>query len=358
MAALFFAPSALVQHFSSRRDYINFQKEHITTLEEMYANDEHSSVSEQRFASFNLQKAIDENVKLSELQFLATHNSYKQQINSSAQALINKTAGVLGKSRENENSYTFETLTEQFNNGIRSIELDVMKSGKNLRVCHIPILDMNSSCYDFELTLKEIKMWSENNPNHLPILMLLEPKVAFLNEGTIFHKFSLLDAKQMDSSLEEQLGNILYTPKDMMGDYSSFKELRESIGGVSLKDTLGKVIAILHPSAIANDYYNSDESLMSQKMFPGVSSDRENAMFIVENDPYSENIPNLIENNFLVRTRADSFPDYSDARRKKAVDSGAQIITSDYPPREIDNERDNYISYLKDNFTIILRESF
>ncbi|MPM66338.1 hypothetical protein SDC9_113245 [bioreactor metagenome] len=230
-----------------------------------------------------------------------------------------------------------------------------MQCGGNLRVCHIPIFDMNSSCYDLKTALKEIKMWSDNNPSHLPITILIEPKVAFLNEGTIFHQFSLADAKLLDTDLAEGLGDSLYTPQDMMKGYTSFTQLRETIGSVPLEETLGKVLVIFHPSAVTNDYYAADESLMTQKMFPSVSPDKENALFVLENDPYSENIASLVAQNYIVRTRADSFLFYSNEKREKAVESGAQIISSDYPPSDTATQNNDYIAYLKDRFTIILR---
>ncbi|WP_419834326.1 Ca2+-dependent phosphoinositide-specific phospholipase C [Endozoicomonas atrinae] len=45
-----------------------------------------------------------------------------------------------------------------------------------LKVLHIQDLDYESTCYTFISCLTEIKTWSDNNPDHLPITVLVEAK--------------------------------------------------------------------------------------------------------------------------------------------------------------------------------------
>ena len=56
------------------------------------------------------------------------------------------------------------------------------------------------SAYDFTKALQEIKMWSDNNPNHMPVIIIVEPK-SFVIEINGMKKFSLEYAKENLSSV-------------------------------------------------------------------------------------------------------------------------------------------------------------
>ena len=99
--------------------------------------------------------------------------------------------------------YKFEmdSYTEQLEHGIRNLEIDIEAVDKNgeisFVVSHEPIKDNTSSAYDFAEGLREIAMWSDHNPNHLPVYLLIEPKG---NVPSVCHmqNFSIEYAKELD----------------------------------------------------------------------------------------------------------------------------------------------------------------
>lgn len=118
---------------------------------------------------------------------------------------------------------------------------------------HSPNLDMTTSCYDFSLGLKEIAMWSDNNPNHLPITIIVEPKQFFIP----LKDMKALDidyAKELDIMLREILGDKLFTPADMLRNYGSFGEMRAADDWCEVKDMLGKVLILLHEGSVTEKY--------------------------------------------------------------------------------------------------------
>ena len=60
------------------------------------------------------------------------------------------------------------------------VEIDIEtldKDGKKeFKVTHNSFVDNASSAYDFSKALKELKMWSDNNPGHIPVYIIIEPK--------------------------------------------------------------------------------------------------------------------------------------------------------------------------------------
>ena len=54
------------------------------------------------------------------------------------------------------------------------------------------------------------------------------------------------------------------------------------------------------------------------------------------------NIVELQLKNLIVRTRADEYPFFSDERYAATDNCGAQIVTTDYPPRTIREKQHTY----------------
>ncbi|MCF6287331.1 MAG: phosphatidylinositol-specific phospholipase C1-like protein, partial [Candidatus Hydrogenedentes bacterium] len=70
------------------------------------------------------------------------------------------------------------------------------------------------------------------------------------------------------------------------------------------------------------------------------------AAVYVKNDPTDPEIPSLVRKGYIVRTRADSNLKEAIAndttRREKAFASGAQLVTTDFPPGEA-HEQTGYV---------------
>lgn len=333
---------AIVSNVNVIDENIKFQEEHLEYLKtEYYKN--YTPKNEADLADFDLEKAIEDGVKLNEIAILGTHNSYQRLATAETRFAMNIVDTITFK-KLGLNTFDFEmdTLTEQLEMGVRNVEIDIETLDKDdkieFKVTHNSIVDNASSAYDFTKALQEIKMWSDNNPRHIPVIVIVEPK-SFVIEINGMKKFSLEYAKELDKIVEETLGDSLLTPEDMLRDYQSFKEMRENDDWISLKEAQGKILVLLHDCDVTESYIALDESIRTQKMFPMLRYDDRNetyTSFILENDAFRANerkAENINESNLIVRTRADVYPNYSDERYEVIETCGSQIITTDFPEK-------------------------
>lgn len=351
ITALFSCVSLLFGAFgsfdSTVAENIAYQDAHMAYLENEYYND-YTPVDESKIAGFYVEEAIANGVKYNEVSFIGTHNSYKaespEEYKKLFAALSDATFGIVDSAKTD---FHMDTLTDQLELGVRSVEIDietVVKNGEaSFVVCHSPMTDAASVCYDFAKMLQEIKLWSDHNPNHLPISIIIEPKKS-LPPIRNLKNFSLTYAKQFDAVIREVLGDTLLTPADMMGDHADFKEMRENNDWLPLGETMGKVLVLLHDTTVTSDYIQQDTTLRSQAMFPMLRYDDRNksyAAFIIDNTPdtaLKHKEESIDRCRLIVRTRADEYLSYSDAKYQAAINSGAQIISTDYPPTTFEKE--------------------
>ena len=335
-------------------DDIALQAQRIAALEQAYENGEIEPIDESVFFDGNLEEEIANGLKFNELRYIATHNSYQTASTDEIKKVYRNLSDLtFGYVNAKTGDFVSPTLTEQLNNGIYSMELDVEtfdRDGEISFTCmHSPYIEMGTSCYDFELALKEISMWSDNNPNHLPITIIIEVKELFVPlENMEFPNIDYI--KAFDGTLKACLGDKLFTPADMLGSYESFAALRADNGWCEVKDMLGKVLVILHDCSLTNEYIKIDSSLKSQAMFPMMEkkdSDNVNASFLIINKPAEiiEASKELDDVNFIIRTRADKFTQVTQERRQLAFESGAQIISTDYPVINGIKPDDYYVSF-------------
>lgn len=332
---------------------IEEQKSRIEMLEQSYKNSEIEAVDRNGFFGGDLQAEIENGLRFNELRYIATHNSYQtesvEELKNIYYNLSDLTFGLVSRKTAD---FVSPTLTEQLESGIFSLELDVEVIDKGdgvLFTCmHSPNTQKTTSCYDFSLALKEIAMWSDNNPDHLPITIIIEPKENFIPADG----YKILGSKYVDDFdkvLRDGLGDKLFTPADMLRDYNSFGEMRRADDWCEVKDMLGKVLILFHECRATEDYIKIDPSLKSQAMFPMLSASgaqRDCASFLLINDPENCDSAYYIDKmNFVVRTRADKFTKVTGKRREDAFACGAQIISTDYPVRKGITAEDYVVSF-------------
>lgn len=336
------------------------QKSRIAALEAAYANGEIASVDEASFFAGDLEAELEAGMKFNEISFIATHNSYQtpaiDETKKVYQGLSELTFGLIAA---NTGDFWSETLTQQLNCGIRSFEMDIEtfdRDGEISFTCmHSPYIEMATSCYDFALAMKEISMWSDNNPDHLPITIIIEPKGLFIPlEDMEFFKLDY--AGELDNVLRKTLGDKLFTPADMLRDYSSFGEMRKADDWCRVSDMLGKVLVLMHECDVTEEYIETDPSIKSQAMFPMLREgdiDRDCTSIILCNKPEKllKLKADLDERNILVRTRTDEFVSVTEERRENALKSNALIISTDYPVRT-DNTAESYVVSFGGNKTV------
>ncbi len=337
------------------------QVERIEALETAYENGEIAPVDEASFFAGDLAAELKSGIKFNEMRFIATHNSYQSEATDATKKLYRSLSDVtFGLLPEDKAEFRSETLTDQFNSGVRSIEMDIEtfdRDGEISFTCmHAPYIEMTTTCYDFSLALKEIAMWSDNNPNHLPITVIVEPKTVILALEDM-KGFNYDYALELDTLLREALGDKLFTPADMLRDFESFGEMRADDGWCEVRDMLGKVLILLHDCGVTQEYIDADTSLRTQAMFPMLrenDAEKDYASFILSNDPTKllKTQDYIIgEQKLIVRTRADSFGSVSEKKAENALNCNAHIVSTDYPPRT-DNTAESYIFSFGDRKTV------
>ncbi|MBR4049991.1 MAG: hypothetical protein IKK09_05800 [Clostridia bacterium] len=343
---------------------IEEQIRRIESLEQSYLNGEIAPVDRNAFFNGDLQAELDAGLKFNELRYTATHNSYQTESVDELKQIYRKLSDLtFGLVPENMADFVSPTLTDQLNSGIYSLEIDIEvfdRDGDISFTCmHNPRFQMTTSCYDFALAMREIAMWSDNNPNHLPITLIIEPKESFLPLEDM--KVLNLDyAKELDKTLRATLGDRLFTPADMLREYESFGEMRRANDWCKVKDMLGKVLILFHECNTTEGYIELDPTIKSQAMFPMLREkdmERDCASFLLLNRPVKEfkAIEKAISLGLIVRTRADEFTDVTEEKREKAFESGAQIMSTDYPVRQ-GLTADDYVVCFGDMKTISINK--
>lgn len=356
-----FAASGIAGFIQTYKN-IKYQNNHLEYLKNEYYTDSYVPCDEQKLADFNLEEAFSQGVKINEIAVVGTHNSYQLLATAPKRALMKVLQIISFGEVENKAVFEMDTFTEQFEQGVRNLEIDIEtvddEGDVSFIVTHQPILDNVTSAYSLANALEEISMWSNNNPGHLPIYLLIEPKgeVTSINN---MKNFSIEYALELDKVLKQKLGDKLLTPQNAMGDFESLEAMREADSWPSLKQAAGKVIVLLHPCGVTQEYIDTDPSVKTQAMFPMLrfnGIDESYASFILDNDPKSaseNNKKTIDEKRLMVRTRADDYPDFSDERYNFANNCGSQIIATDYPPRSV---RKNDHTYSFDGYMMKLLE--
>ena len=315
-------------------------------------------------------RAEDKGLRLNQIQVVGTHNSY----HLAPAPEIMKFIGLTGKSVADSIDYTHPPLDKQFGEyGIRQIELDVYADpdgglyskpvGRQLakltepdprmpfdfdavmgqpgtKIIHAPGFDFATHVPTLRAALEQTVAWSSSNPGHLPILILLELKESATGPAGV--KPLKFDRQKLDA-LDEEIrtcvpSRLLLTPDLVRGDSATLREAIETQGWPTLEKCCGKIFfALDNTDGLKDRYLEDHDSLRGRVMFVSVGSDHPAAAWMKLNDPINDfdRIQECVRRGFLVRTRADSDTRQArkndPAQRDRAIQSGAQFISTDYP---------------------------
>jgi hypothetical protein len=309
--------------------------------------------------------------RLNQIQVIGTHNSYHI---APAPAIL-QLIGATGKSRAEGLDYTHRPFAEQFSQlGIRQIELDVFADPKGglfaephlrkllknrgkdpgpdpnaddrlkqpgLKVLHVQDVDFQTRASTFVDALKQVRAWSKTNRRHVPILILVELKdEAIFGLPTQPVKFGKAELDQVDAEILSVFDRSeILTPDRVRGRFETLPEAIQKRGWPRLDEVRGLVMFALDNEGVVRDrYLDGHPALRGRIMFTTVA-DRTHpaAAWFKINDPIKEfdRIQQLVREGFLVRSRADADTKQSRAndvtQRDKAMASGAQFISTDYP---------------------------
>ena len=306
-----------------------------------------------------------DDVRINEIQVVGSHNSYKRMVSDAEQDFVR---GVIQDGADLM-AYEHEPLGVQFGEQhVRQIELDVFvdrDGGKysspllwrlvfgddvpydpamlepGIKVLHVQDVDYAATCLTLVACLQDVKAWSDANPTHVPIGILVElkqdevpvPLDLFVEpDPWTVEDMDALDAEIRSVFPPEQI----IAPDDVRGTHDTLRDAITTDGWPTLGESRGKVMFHLdNTGSHRTDYTAGHPSLRDRIMFVSAPTDAPEAGFVKHNSPNEASIRALVEQGFIVRTRADS--DTIEARendttnRDAALASGAQYVSTDYP---------------------------
>lgn len=308
-------------------------------------------------------------LRLNHLQSIGSHNSYKGEIGPQLFAALQAFDAALAASLE----YSHSPLATQFaEEGVRQIELDVFAdpdgglfdtrvihsvlglpadSGipeleePGFKVLHVQEIDFESTCWTFVQCLEHVKAWSDANPGHVPIAILVELKQDAipdpLNLGFVTpHPIGAAELDALDAEIASVFPpEQVLTPDDVRGAHATLDAAVTSGGWPTLGEARGKVLFLMdNGEPFRSTYLAGHPALAGRMMFTNASPGDADAAFVKRNNPTGANqaeIAELVRQGYVVRTRADA--DTVQARtgdttmRDAALASGAQWVSTDYP---------------------------
>lgn len=342
----------------------------------------------------------DDALKINQIQMVGTHNSYHQPVDPrvlawGAPKVTEAIAAVLKTLPENVRKTLVEqnfanrgipdirqtleyyepALTAQLSAGIRSIELDLHNDPKGglysdpggykalraqgvtdplpmlqadmdkpgLKVLHMADIDFRTSCSTFRLCLTEMKLWSDQHPDHSPIFILIEPKIGGLTiPGTVdVPNFDAAAWDEFDRTIVETLGrDKVVAPDDVRGSHKTLEEAVLAGGWPTLAKARGKFLFLmLSPGAQLaglQGYLAGHDSLKGRMAFIDSEPGMPHAAFVQDDNAMKDlaRDERLVRQGYLVRVRADidtvEARTNDTSRRDKSWATGAQIVSTDY----------------------------
>jgi len=311
-------------------------------------------------------RVADKCVAMNEIQVLGTHNSYHIEPKPPLMSLLLSADPAFAGLQ-----YSHPALDVQFGmEGARQIEIDVFADPDGglyyyrrilvilnqdieshipellepgFKVLHAQDVDFRTQCLTFVDCLHQIKDWSDANPRHLPLMVLVEAK-----DDTIPDPLDLgfvipipIGTPELDA-LDAEIRSViparqLITPDRVRRGRPTLEDAILTIGWPRLDAVRGKIMFLLDNEGKRAAYLNGHPSLEGRVIFTNSTPGDPDAAFVKMNDPFatSPSIAEVVAAGYVVRTRSDA--DTVEARsgdtgpRDAALASGAQAVSTDYP---------------------------
>lgn len=307
----------------------------------------------------------DDDPPMNRVQFIGTHNSYHIAPSPKIRKLIESVA----KGEGDAINVTQRPLAEQLGKlGVRQIELDLFADPKGglysdplgaklvvevekspdpawkepgLKILHSPDFDFRTTVPTFRKALRELVAWSSANPKHEPVMILLELKEESFSPRIRPLPFDDTQLKSVEEEIRAEMpDNMILTPDRLRGGAPTLREAITTRGWPKLSEAAGKFLFCLDNEGAIRDRYltlSPDKDLLDRILLVSVPPEHPAAAWMKRNDAVGsyEEIKKLVAAGFMVRTRSDAnlieIRAKDTGRLKKAVDSGAQWISTDAP---------------------------
>lgn len=302
-------------------------------------------------------------LRLNDIQVLASHNSYHVEPEP---RLLDLLRGFLGDADGFQ--YTHMPLAEELDHGVRQVELDLFvdtpegghyaspklvplvgldpvdprMSEPGTKVIHIQEVDYRSTCPLFVECLEAIRAWSDAHPNHLPIVIQLEPKDDPITDPGLGFVTPIPWDGSAFATVEQEILSVfsrqrIITPATVQGRRPSLRDAVLHDRWLRLADARGQVMFMLDDVGEERQAYRSLRPDVAERLiFVAAEPPDDDAAVVVVNNPVADadRIRALVEQGFMVRTRADADTVEArtgdTARRDAAWASGAQFVSTDY----------------------------
>lgn len=323
-----------------------------------------------------------DHLRLNELQYIGTHNSYHVAPGQGMAILMNAAKYSSNKEWTSDRlnvalDYTHPSITTQLILGMRQFELDVYADPEGgrfsnpgalrmmqsmpwnlpisfnpdgdldlpgFKVLHKPEYDFFSTSYLLVEILREIETWSAKHPDHCPIIIHIEAKEGDGKALSEAYEPAVVDDFEQSTwlALEDEICSVIprekmVTPDSVRGDYASLREAITKRGWPRLKNLRGKFIfLLLNKKDTTHKFMQAfGHSLEHRLFFASLKPDHPWASWFRVPDPNYKYIPQFIEQGFLVTSMADKHTYHARANntemRDKAFEVGAHFILTDFP---------------------------
>lgn len=309
-------------------------------------------------------------LRLNQIQVIGTHNSYHAGLEPNmarwlAEHNPQAFAGL---------DYSHPPLPVQLDHGVRQIELDVFAdteggryahprgqqwlAAANLppdpdpypagvmekpgfKVMHVQDLDQHSTCQPFIACLQEVRSWSHAHPDHIPLFILIETKQGSPRsmQFTSPEPFTPAVFDALDAEIHSVFPpSELITPDDVRGGFATLNQAVLAKHWPTLNSARGKIIFLMDQRPMTPVYLEGHPSLRGRVIFTNSTPGAPDAAFLERNDGPAAEITQLVQQGYLIRARTDA--DTRQARtddtstRDAMLQSGAQILSTDYPANE------------------------
>jgi hypothetical protein len=329
------------------------------------------ALSQMVMAQQNSPAAQDKIVHLNQIQVIGSHNSYHAGFAPSERKYLQMKNPKGLRSLD----YHHAPLAAQLSGGVRQIEIDIFADPEGgrfahpaivqqvaaaglpsdpdfdpqhemdkpgFKVMHIQGVDERSTCHTFVACLNDVRTWSQQHPNHLPIFILVETKEDSPHDvpnavKALPFSSTLFDA--VDAEIRSVFKpNEMITPDEVRGDASTLVEAVHAGKWPTLAKARGRVIFLMDQQHVGPIYAEGHPSLRGRILFTNAIPGAPDAAFVEQNNGSVEEINALVKQGYLVRTRTDESTEQArtndTTRRDLALSSGAQMLSTDYPLSE------------------------
>jgi hypothetical protein len=306
-------------------------------------------------------------LRMNQIQVLGTHNSYHIQPRDE---ILEALALFQGQDVANSLEYTALPLREQLDRGVRQLELDIFADPEGglyslrrglivvgedpdsglpeldepgMKVLHVQDVDFETHCLTLVACLSEVKAWSDDNPNHLPIVIMLEGKDEEIPDPlSLGFTVPLAFGPEELATIEEEILEVfprqsLIIPDDVRGGQDTLEQAVLNGGWPTLEVARGRIMfTLLNGGDTRAHYLDGNPSLEGRLLFTNSTKGEPSAAWFNVNSALDDfqGIRNLVAAGYMVRTRADV--DTVQAReddytlQEAAWESGGQTVSTDY----------------------------